>query len=113
MPPTHPPTHIHTHTKTHTQNTHKHTHTNKAAIALSSHLNGLRFSGVDVGDAIILLFMEGNFIHIVKHTQQVCLDGVRVGGLSQDFKEGGVGHKEEPWEDKSLLLQIASEGLLT
>ena len=84
-----------------------------APCTLAAYLNGLRFSGVDVGDTIILLFMEGNFIHIVKHTQQVCLDGVRVRGLSQDFKEGGVRHKEEPWEDKSLLLQIASEGLLT
>ena len=42
----------------------------------------------------------------------MCLDGVRVRGLSQDFKEGGVRHKEEPWENESLLLQVASERLL-
>ena len=41
-----------------------------------AYLYGLRLSGVDMSDTIILLFMEGNFVHIVKHTQQVCLDGV-------------------------------------
>ncbi len=37
------------------------------------------------------------------------LDGVRVGGLAQDLEQRRVGHKEEPGEQQSLLLQV-SEG---
>lgn len=36
-----------------------------------------------------------------------------VGGLSEDLQKHGVGDEEEPGEDEPLLLQVATEGLLT
>ena len=70
------------------------------------------FFRADVGDAIIVFLMECNCLHIVKHTQQMCLNSMRIGCLPKNLKEGWVGHEEEAWEDQSLLFQVASEGLL-
>lgn len=40
------------------------------------------------------------------------LDGVWVTGLTQNLQQGRVRHEEEPGEQQSLLLQVASQGLL-
>lgn len=77
------------------------------------YLNGFWFPGVDVSDAIVFLLVEGDSLDVVKDAQQVGLDGVGVRGLSENLKESRVRHKEEAWEDESLLLQVPSEGLLT
>ena len=53
------------------------------------------------------LFVEPNRLYVVKYVEQMGLDSVGVTGLSEDLKQGGVGHEEEPREEKSLLLQIA------
>ena len=65
-----------------------------------------------MSDSIVVLLVECNSLHVVKHTQQVCLDSVGIRRLSQNLKQGWVGHKEEPREDESLLLEVAGEGLL-
>ena len=51
--------------------------------------------------------MERHSFHVVEHSQQMSLDGMRVAGLSQDFQQGGVGHEEETWEHKSFLFKVA------
>ena len=56
--------------------------------------------------------MEGYCLDVVEQPQQVSLDGVGVTGLTQDLKETSVGNKEESRENKPLLLQISTEGLL-
>ena len=52
--------------------------------------------------------MELDRLDVVKHGQQVGLDGVGVGRLTQDLQQGRVGHKEETWEQQPLLLQVAA-----
>ena len=66
-----------------------------------------------MSDPVILLLVEGHCFSVVKHTEKMSLDGVRVGCLSQDFQEGWIRNKEESWKDQSLLLEVASERFLT
>lgn len=51
--------------------------------------------------------MELDSLEVVKHRQQVGLDGVGVTGLTQDLQQGGVRHKEESGEQQTLLLKVS------
>ena len=51
--------------------------------------------------------MELHCLDVVKDRQQVGLDGMWVTGLTQNLKQGGVGHKEESREQETFLLQVA------
>ena len=53
--------------------------------------------------------MELDGFEVIKHGQQVGLDGVGVTGLTQDLQQGRVRHKEESREEESLLLQVPKE----
>ena len=76
------------------------------------YLNSLGLPGVNVGDSVVLFLMEGDSFNVVKHTQEMGLDGMGIWSLSEDFKEGGVWDKEETGEDEPLFLKVAGEGLL-
>jgi hypothetical protein len=52
----------------------------------------------------VYLFVEFDVGRVVEDGQEVSLDGVRVGGLTQDFKQGRVRYKEEPWKQGSMTL---------
>ena len=41
-----------------------------------SYLNSLRLLGVNVGDSVILFLMEGDSFDVVKHAQEMGLDGM-------------------------------------
>ena len=64
-------------------------------------------------DAIVFLLMKCHCLRIVKDTEEVSLDGVRIRGLSKNLQEGRIRNKEEPREDESLFLKVASERFLT
>ena len=66
-----------------------------------------------MGDPVIILLMKIDRLNVVKDTEEVSLDSVGVRSLSQDLQEGRVRDKEEPWEDKSLFLEVAGERFLT
>ncbi len=53
--------------------------------------------------------MESDRLDVVKDTEQVGLNGMRIRGLAQDLQEGWIRHKEKPWEDETFLLQVACE----
>ena len=65
-----------------------------------------------MGDAVIIFLMEGDSFDIVKQTQQMGLNGMGVRSLAKDLQEGRIRDKEETRKDESLLLKVASEGLL-
>ena len=51
--------------------------------------------------------MELDCLDVIKHRQEMGLDGVGVGGLTQDLQQGRVRHEEETREQQTLLLQVA------
>ena len=63
-------------------------------------------------DAVVVFFVERDSLDVIKDTQQVRLDGVRIGRLSENLEEGGVRDEEETRENQSLLLQVPREGFL-
>lgn len=69
--------------------------------------------GVESKNLVVHLLVEAHSLGVVKHAQQVGLDGVRVAGLTQNLQQGGVRHEEESGEDQTLLLQVSSQRLLT
>lgn len=71
-----------------------------------SYLNDLSFAGDDGHDKLILLFVEADILGVVKDAEKVGLDGVWVTGLTQNFQQRRVRHKEESWESQTLLLQV-------
>ena len=66
-----------------------------------------------MSDPIVIFLVKIDCLDVIKDAEKVSLDGVRIGSLSQDFQEGRVRDKEEPWKDQSLLLEVASERFLT
>ena len=55
-----------------------------------TYLNSLGLPGVNVGDSVVLFLMESDSFNVVKHTQEMGLNGMGVRSLSEDFKKGGV-----------------------
>ena len=43
-----------------------------------------------MGDSVVLFLVEGDRFDVVKHAEEVGLNGVGVRGLSENLKEGGV-----------------------
>ena len=64
-------------------------------------------------DPIIILLVKIDRLNVIKDTEEVSLDGVGIRGLPQNLQEGRIRDKEEPWEDQSLFLEVASERFLT
>ena len=58
---------------------------------------------------VVILLVEVHCLDVVKHTQQVRLDGVGVGSLAENLEKSWIRHKEEPRKDQSLLLQVARQ----
>lgn len=54
-----------------------------------------------------MFLMEFDSLNVVKHRQQVSLDGVGVTGLTQDLKQGRVRYEEKSWKEQSLLLKVS------
>ena len=75
-----------------------------------SDLHSLAFLRVNVCNPIVVLLVEGDRLDVVKHTQQVCLYGVRIARLAKDLKESGVRDEEEAREDQTLFLQVTERG---
>lgn len=50
--------------------------------------------------------MELDSFNVVKHIQQMGLDGVGVRCLTQNLQQGGIRHKEEARKAKPFLLQV-------
>ncbi len=65
-----------------------------------------------MSDPVVVLLVKSDGLDIVKDTQEVSLDRVRIGGLAEDLQKSWVRHEEETREDETFLLQVASEGLL-
>ena len=53
--------------------------------------------------------MKLRFVNIVKHSEKMWLNCVRVTGLSEDFQKGWIRHEEEPWEEEPLFLKVPVE----
>lgn len=56
---------------------------------------------------VIDFFMKFHTLGVVKDAQKMSLNGVWVTGLTQNFQQCRIRHKEEPWECQTLLLKIA------
>ena len=76
-------------------------------IFFSSHLNSLSLRRVTGQNDVVKLLVELHSLNVVKHGQQVGLDGVGVTSLTKDLQKGGVRHEEESWEQETLLLQVS------
>ena len=50
--------------------------------------------------------MKLDRLGVIKDAQQMSLDGMRITSLTKDLKKGGVRHKEETWEEETLLLKV-------
>ena len=46
-------------------------------------------------------------------TNFTCLNCMWIWSLAKDLQQGWIRHKEEPWEDESLFLQVTSQRFLT
>ena len=55
----------------------------------------LALIGVDSQDLVIDLLVEGHSARVVEYRKEMGLDGVRIGGLTEDLEKGGIGHEEE------------------
>lgn len=73
----------------------------------TTYINSFIFWGVNGQNLVIEFFVELDGLEVVKHGQQVGLDGVGVAGLTQDLQQGGVRHKEESGEQQTLLLKVS------
>ena len=51
------------------------------------------------------LLVELDVGGVVEDGQEVSLDGVRVGGLTQDLEQGRVRHEKEPGNGHSITFQ--------
>lgn len=51
--------------------------------------------------------MKTDSFYVVKDIEEVGLDGVGVGGLTQDLQQGCIRDEEEPRKQQPFLLQIA------
>lgn len=59
------------------------------------------------------LLMKADGFDVVENVEQVRLDGVRVGRLTQDLQESRIRHEEKAWEQQTFLLQIPSSEEMT
>ena len=78
---------------------------------LSRRVSGT-FRGDDGQDLVVLEVVELDAGRVVEDGQQVRLDGVRVGRLTEDLQQRRVRHEEEARERQPLLLQVARQRLL-
>ena len=78
---------------------------------LSRRVSGT-FRGDDGQDLVVLEVVELDAGRVVEDGQQVRLDGVRVGRLTEDLQQRRVRHEEEARERQPLRLQIARQRLL-
>lgn len=72
-----------------------------------TYINSFVFWGVNGQNLVVEFFVELYSLEIVKHWQQVGLDGVGVASLTQDFQQSGVRHKEESGEQQTLLFKVS------
>lgn len=69
-----------------------------------TYLDGLPFWGIDGQDFVIFFLMELDSFGVIKDTEQVRLNGMRITGLPKNLKQGWVWDKEEPGEQQAFLL---------
>lgn len=72
-----------------------------------TYINSFVFWGVNGQNLVVEFFVELYSLEIVKHWQQVGLDGVGVASLTQDLQQSGVRHKEESGEQQTLLFKVS------
>ena len=73
------------------------------------YLDSLTLRRLHSEDDIVVLLVEFDSLDVVEDTEEMCLDGVGVTCLTQDLQQGRVRHKEEPWEQQPLLLQVPDQ----
>lgn len=60
-------------------------------------------------DNVVLFIVEFDALDVIKNTEKMCLDRVRITCLAKDFKQRRIRNKEETGKQESLLLQITAE----
>ena len=75
--------------------------------------NFFAFAGEDGVDSVVVLGVELDLRHILKDTEQVSLDSVGVGGLTQNLEKSGIRNEEESWENETFSFKVTSERFLT
>lgn len=68
----------------------------------------LAFTGNDRDHSIVILVVEANLFGVVKDTQQMCLNSVRITRLTKNLQQRWIRDEEEPREEQPLLLQVSS-----
>lgn len=64
-------------------------------------------------DSVVILLVELDGSNVFENTEQMRLNGMRVGCLTEDFQKSRIGDEEKSREDESLGFEVTGKRLLT